>query len=770
MNIEKKYYLVDTKEKVKLLLDHIDQSEEIAYDTETDSLNVRKGNIVGFSVSGTVGVGFYLPTMVWSLESISLQENIIDGVPAHKIAKIAISKLKGKKVICHNASFDMRYTKNYYGIDLLEDLWIDTGLLLHTVQEEGAFGYGSPFALKSIAKMYQKEIGLDEDEAANQEQLDLKESIKRNGGGVTKDNYEIFKADINILGKYAAADTDLTLRIAYYLLTVLKEENLEKFFFEDEVMPIYREVTVPMEEHGISLDLPLLEQSRKDIQADMIKYSEAAMSELMKKPEVQNWVVDRALETYPPSHRGSFAQKLVEMLKAPIPKTEKGKYQINKKTVSLIEDENLKAFLTDGNIEHLETNTILKVSMALWKEDNDGKFFNIQSKLQLSQITFDALKLKPMSQTESGRNQFDDKYIDSIAEEHQWAANLQIYNRLGKIKSTYIDRFLEGHDDGKYYFYFKQNGTVSGRYGSDLQQLPKPKEEGEAHPVVTHYTNLVRAFLISGEGYSFVDDDYSSLEPRVFAHVANDPNLKKIFNEDLDFYSHIAILTEKLENVSAHPKDPNFLKKVSPVKRQSAKAYSLGIPYGMSAFALGKTLDIPKPDAEKLVNGYLDGFPDLKQWMEDSKAFVKANGYIELQTGRRRHLPEVKRIYQAMGDKIMDWKVAKMLEKEFGPEKVMELQRDYKNGLNNAMNVQIQGLSASIVNRAAMAINRRFKAEGIDGIVVAQVHDQLICEVKEEDIERAKPIVQDCMENTTKLNGLNLVAIPDVGKNMRDAH
>jgi DNA polymerase I-like protein with 3'-5' exonuclease and polymerase domains len=73
MNIEKKYYLVDTKEKVKLLLDHIDKSEEIAYDTETDSLNVRKGNIVGFSVSGTVGVGFYLPTMVWSLESISLQ-------------------------------------------------------------------------------------------------------------------------------------------------------------------------------------------------------------------------------------------------------------------------------------------------------------------------------------------------------------------------------------------------------------------------------------------------------------------------------------------------------------------------------------------------------------------------------------------------------------------------------------------------------------------------------------------------------------------------
>lgn len=770
MSIEKKYILVDTKEKVKLLLDHIDQSEIIAYDTETDSLNVRKGNIVGFSVSGTIGVGFYLPTIVWSLESISLRENIVDGVSAHKIAKLAISKLKGKKIICHNASFDMRYTRNYYGIDLLEDLWIDTGLLLHTVQEEGAFGYGSPFALKSIAKMYKKELNLDEDDEANQEQLDLKESIKKNGGTTTKESYEIFKADIDVLAKYAAADTDLTLRIAYYLLEVLKEENLESFFFEEEVMPIYKEVTVPMEDHGIRLDIPLLQKTLADITVDMQKYSEAAMEELMAIKDVQAWVMSKAKDTYPPNKRGAFAQKLLEITNCSLPLSDKGKYQINKKTVSLLDNQSVKLFLEDGDANHLDHNVAVRTSMALWKEENGGQYFNIQSKMQVGQVAFEAIGLEPLSQTPTGRNQFDDAYIDSIAEKHKWAANLQIYNRLGKIKSTYIDRFLEGQDDGKYYFYFRQNGTVSGRYGSDLQQLPRKKEEGEATPTVLKYNNLVRAFLISGEGYSFIDDDYSSLEPRVFSHVANDPNLKKIFNEDLDFYSHIAIQTEKLENVSAHPKATNFLKKVDPSKRQSAKAYSLGIPYGLGAYALAKTLDIPKPDAQKLVDGYLDGFPDLKQWMSDSKAFVKANGYIELQTGRRRHLPEVKRIYQAMGDKLMDWKVAKMLEKEYGPEKVMNLQRDYKNGINNALNVQIQGLSASIVNRAALAINRRFRSENIDGVVVAQVHDQLICEVKDEDIERAKPIVQDCMENTTKLNGLDLVAIPEVAKNMAEGH
>jgi DNA polymerase-1 len=156
--------------------------------------------------------------------------------------------------------------------------------------------------------------------------------------------------------------------------------------------------------------------------------------------------------------------------------------------------------------------------------------------------------------------------------------------------------------------------------------------------------------------------------------------------------------------------------------------------------------------------------------MAKSKSFVRENGYIEIQTGRRRHLPKVKLIDKHFGDKILDYKFAKDLEFRYGADKVQELQRDYKNGLNNSLNVQIQGLSASIVNRAALAINRRFKKEGINGLVVAQVHDQLICEVKEEHIETAKPIVQDCMENTTKLNGLELVAIPDVGKNMRDAH
>ena len=263
MGIEKKYYLVTDKETVNLLIQHINESNVIAYDTETDSLNMRKGQIVGFSVSGDIGIGFYMPTMAWNHATESLDELSIEGIGCHTLAKKILSMLVGKKLVMHNASFDCRFTKNFYGVNLLDSLWVDTALLVHTVQEEGA-GMGV-FGLKPLAISIQEHIGLDVEKAANEEQIELKESIKKNGGSVTKESFEIYKADMDVLSKYAAADTDLTLRVCTYFMQKLKEEGLEQFFFEDEVMPLYREVTIPMEEMGVDLDLDLLEQCLRPI-------------------------------------------------------------------------------------------------------------------------------------------------------------------------------------------------------------------------------------------------------------------------------------------------------------------------------------------------------------------------------------------------------------------------------------------------------------------------------------------------------------------------
>ena len=778
MSVEKKYYTVTDKETVNLLIQHINESDVIAYDTETTSLNPRHGKIVGFSVSGDIGMGFYLPTMAWSHENETLDELTIEGIGAHTIAKKIISMLIGKKLVMHNASFDCRFTKAFYGVNLLPSLWVENQLLVHTVQEEGA-GMGV-FGLKPLAISIQEHIGLNVEEAANKEQIELKESIKANGGQTTKANFEIYKADMDILSKYASADTDLTLRICYYFLEKLKHENLEKFFFEDEVMPLYKEVTIPMEEMGVDLDMELLKETREAIILDLEENKKIVMESLLAREEGREWIIDTSLKEFPPSNKGNYAQALCRLHSLPLPRSEKtGKYSMGKKLIEELEDSPVKQFLLEGDLKVLPEKDVVKLSMYLWKEKNDGEYINIQSKKHLGEIAFDYMGIKPLTETSKGQAQFDMDMIQHLAKQgYEWAENLRVYNKLLKIKSTYIDRFYDNAEDGRYYFYFKQNGTVSGRYGSDAQQLPKPKEEGEDAPIIVKYTNIVRAFLTAGKGRKVIDADYESLEPHCFASVSGDKGLQDIFNNGWDFYSTVAIKTEKLEEdkvkypngVSPDKKSPIYLKKLDPVKRNTAKAYSLGIAYGMEAFALSKTLDVDQKVAQELVDGYLNGFPQLKQWRINSRKQVKEHGFITNKVGRIRHLPKVKAIYERFGDEIMDWRFRKQLSEQFGKEKVLQVYRDYRNGLNNCLNYQLQSLAAAVVNRAAVQINRKLEELGIDGRVQAQVHDQLLINVPEEDAERVAPIIQEIMENTTKLEGVTLKAPPEISDNWRDGH
>lgn len=767
--IEKRYTTVDTRETFKQLVDHIDQSDVIAFDIETSGLNPRKDQIIGFSVCGTPGVSFYMPTMVW--KDFQLQEATISGQSCHKLAKYALEKLKGKRIVAHNFSFDGKFVFHFYGIDLIEHLYADTMLLAHTVDEEGpGFMFGSGFGLKAIARAVQSHIGLDVEKEANEEQLRLKDSIKKNGGATTKENYEIWKADLNVLSEYGAGDTDLTLRIYNHFIKILESEGLEKLFFEEEVMPLYKEVTIRMELVGVKLDMPLLTKSSQDIVAELSKYEDLVIRDLISNDAVKEYVVFKAKEAFPPTNKGAFAQELARTFDIPLPVSEKsGKYNLSVSNLTRLPETPITRFLIDPEASPLEPKVVAQVCIKLWKQQNDGKFFNIQSKDQLSEIAFGALGLTPTSFTPGGKPQMDDDTIVAISETHEWAKNLRIYNRLLKIKSTYMDRFMNGQEGGVYYPYYKQHATVSGRYGSDMQQLPRPKEEGDDDPVVVYYNNLVRAFFIPNDGNIFIDDDYTSLEPTVFAHVSGDEGLKDIFRNDYDFYSTIAIKTEGYTDYSPDKKADNFLRKHLPKVRNKAKAYSLGIPYGMSAYALGKNLDIPTKEANKLVNGYLDGFPELKKWMERSRAHAKEHGYVKTQVGRIRHLKRVKEIHDSIGDALLDWNFKKDLEREYGPDQVKKLVGQYKNGLNNSLNVQIQGLAASIVNRAAIAINRELKNKGIIGWVCCQIHDQLIVEVEESKAHEAAKLVQYCMENTTKLD-VPLIAKPAIAKNFRDGH
>ena len=766
MTNNKHYIIVRDKVQLMDLFRHITESTMIAYDIETDSLNPRTGKIIGFSVSGNIGVGYYFPTRIWDVKKEQLVDLYIDDKNCDELAKKLITMLKGKKLVMHNGSFDIRFTKCYYDIDLRDDLYCDTMLLRHTLQEDG------PFGLKDIAIELQHELELDAEKEANEEQILMKENIKKNGGSVSKENYELFKADMELLGRYAAADTDLTLRVMTYYLPILKEQNLWEFFFEDEVMPLYREVTISMEEGGTLLDIDLLTKIEKDITQDMTRLEEEIIQDLTGKVEVQDWVVNRALKKFPPSKKGSYAQKLLELTnQTHLPKNDSGKFTINAKTVTLVTDPMVKEFLETGNDIYLDQSKAIATSLQLLKED-EGALINISSKQQMGQICFDHLGIKPISQTRKGNDQFNDDLVESLAKDHTWAAKLRDYNKLTKIKSSYVERFLDGAENGRYYWYFKQHGTTSGRFSSDSQQLPRVLEHGEVSDLVLKYNNIVRSFLIAEPGRRFIICDQSSLEPRVFASVSGDPNLINVFLENEDLYSRVAIQAFKLRNMSAKKDDENYVKKIRPELRQRAKAIALAIPYGAGAWQIGQTLNIPIQQAQHLIDGYLEGFPELARWMSDTNLRAQTIGQIRSKTGRIRHLDRVAKIYGHFEDNLMDPRIFGQMKRTMKGDqlqKLIQLRMEYKNGLNNAKNFCIQSLAASIMNRSAIAIHRDFKKRGLDARIMLQIHDEFVVNSSEKDAEEAAAIVKHRMETTVDIP-TGLVAEPNITDNFAQGH
>ena len=191
----------------------------------------------------------------------------------------------------------------------------------------------------------------------------------------------------------------------------------------------------------------------------------------------------------------------------------------------------------------------------------------------------------------------------------------------------------------------------------------------------------------------------------------------------------------------------------------------------MEAYALKMTLGVDQKTAEGLIKGYLDGFPGLRDWRENSRRQVKDHGFIKNYVGRIRHVPKVKKIYEKFGEKMMDWRFRKDLENQgYNRDDIVKVYRDYRNGLNFCLNFQLQSLAAAVVNRAAVVINRTAREKGFDAFVQAQVHDQLIINVDEKDAEMFAPYVQELMENTTKLPGVTLKAPPEIANNWRDGH
>lgn len=752
----KNYWLVENSQDIETVIKKITLASIVAFDTETTGLNVRRDKVIGYSLSINEGEGYYIPIYSWDGENI---------VP-HKIVgtKKLLDILADKKLVMHNASFDCRIVYNFIDVDVLSNLHADTMLMMHTLNEEG------PFALKDIAVARAKEIGFTADDVANQEQLELEENVKKNGGAWKKSEKEIFKADLDVLAKYACMDTDLTLRLYNLFSRELKQQELDAFFYKEEVMPLYKKVTIPMEMNGVHLDMPKLQKLSEEIKKDIQDIDDNLVSTILASEEGQEFV-RRLCAEVGTKVSGGLAQAVVEFFNLDLPKNENGKFSITAKSVKNLPDGPGKTILESKTLEGVIEETVEQIQLSILKKD--GPLFNLSSKQQLGTLVFDIMGVKPLSTTEKGSPQFNEDMIEHLAKNNivSWAKELRVYNKLVKISGSSYERFLDEQDDGVFYPYYKQHGTTSGRYSSNVQQLPRPIEGNEEDPRIIKYTNEIRALFIAPPGRIFIDDDYASLEPSVFAHDAEDQPLLDIFIKGEDFYSKVAIMVLKLAGFSADKKAVNFLKNLEPKIRQDAKEYALGIRYGAEEGKLAELLGIEKEEAKKILDMYFEAFPKLKAKMDQYRDQAKKTGIVRSEFGRVRHLPEAKAIYDYFGDDILEYsKMFDLCKKARMPfQEIKDLRRKYKNLLNNALNFPIQSAATTVISRAAIKIMETFEKEGIDGWICGIIHDQLIADVEECKKVRASQIVQHCMEQTTKLK-VPLYAIPQLTRNWKDGH
>jgi DNA polymerase I-like protein with 3'-5' exonuclease and polymerase domains len=750
--------LIQSKEQIQQLIKQLQTELVVAYDIETNSLNPRSGTIIGIAVAGATWEA-YIVLKQW------VNNELVSIIPYSDLQYL-FAELRKKRLIMHNGSFDCRFTQAQTGIDLTKALYADTMLLQHTLNEN-LFSYG----LKDLAERYFGAAAKDEKNA-------LADSIKANGGSKT----EYYKADTTVMAKYAMQDVRLTYKLWKLLDPQLDKEGLRPFFYRDEIMPLYKTVTIAMEARGIPVDVPKLQQASAEINADILRIEAEIQAELEPLLAPFNkWYIETK---FPYQASAKFFNKLAERI-APEgwPRTDTGSYSFNKLEVTKAIKKKL--IPADTALERYAVTKLDRVpellqqelQMQLFKEETGEHAFSLTSKDHLKRLFFgygntkSLLNEKALSHTDKGNPQVDDEFLEIMATKYEWANKLRTFNRLNKIKSTYIDRVLEAQEDGIFYPQFHQHRTVSGRYSGDTQQLPRPlTADEEPNELIRNYNNQIRAFYVSASGWSFADFDYDSQEVKVFAHVSGEQAIKNIFAEGNDFYSSICIMAEGLEGYSANKKADNYLGKVNKAARQRAKAYALGLAFNMSPYKLKFELNCSEEAAQQIYENYFRAFPDLKKWLDSSIQSALQQGYVKTQSGRVRRFPNLVAWYAKYGKALYDglecWKQYHDSAEIYAY--VKSLSKVAKNYLNNSANIQIQGLAASITNRAAIKTAEELKAAGLQGYICNVIHDQITVHCPDTELERCMAILGHCMETAYPIS-VALPAPPSHGKNFLES-
>lgn len=342
-----------------------------------------------------------------------------------------------------------------------------------------------------------------------------------------------------------------------------------------------------------------------------------------------------------------------------------------------------------------------------------GEEFNIQSTQQLSRILFEKLKIetKGLKKTEKGgKISTRESELEKLKGAHPIVENILSYRELAKLESTYIDALpaLVNPKTGRIHTTFNQTGTSTGRLSSQDPNL-------QNIPIMSEYGKEIRKAFVASSGFVLASFDYSQIELRVAAHMADDKKMIEAFRAGRDIHAATA---SEIYNIP--------LEKVTPAHRRAAKTLNFGILYGMGASALSESAGMGRDEARVFIDEYFKDFSGIARYIQETKEFAEANGYVETLFGRRRYIPE---IYSS------NWQVKREAERM-------------------AVNMPIQGTATGdIVKRAMIKIDEWVRQEKLEEKVrmLLQVHDELVFEIKSEFVSKATEKIKELMESAASL-------------------
>ena len=332
--------------------------------------------------------------------------------------------------------------------------------------------------------------------------------------------------------------------------------------------------------------------------------------------------------------------------------------------------------------------------------------FNINSPKQLGKILFEKLDLPVIKKTKTGYST-NAEVLEKLMDKHEVIPKIIYYRQITKLNSTYVEGLKNVIDqDGAIHSSFNQTVTTTGRLSStepNLQNIPVKYEMGR---------EIRKVFIPKEDTDVLLSCDYSQIELRVLAHMSGDQNMIDAFNHHSDIHTKTASEVFKVP-----------VEEVTSLMRSRAKAVNFGIVYGISDFSLSQDLKITKKEASEYMEIYFDRYPKIKGYLESAKEEAKEKGYVLTILNRRRFIPEIKssnKIVKALGERL-------------------------------AMNAPIQGSAADIIKLAMVKVYNRIKKENLDSEIILQVHDELILNVKENELEVVKALVKEEMENVLKM-------------------